>query len=174
MKLLLQLWKHVPFGKPIRAFMLRQINDEFLVGVTGVIFNKKNHILILKHTYRKTAWSLPGGYLQAKEHPREGLAREIKEETGFKVEVLKFLKSRTNRHGRLDLCYVGRYKSGTFKASEEVSNFRFVTLNNLPKLINDQYDQITQGLEMKKELDFEKRLDAVKNFVPNLFKRITH
>jgi hypothetical protein len=92
MKLLLKAWKHVPFGKTLRSLFLRTVNDQFLIGVTGVIFNNKNEILLLKHTYRKTAWSLPGGYLQASEHPREGLAREIKEGLVLKSKLLSILK----------------------------------------------------------------------------------
>lgn len=171
MSLLLKLWKHVPFGKKIRSFILRQANDQFLIGVTGVIFDKHNHVLLLKHTYRKTPWSLPGGYLQTKEHPREGIAREIKEETGFTVSIIKFIKSGTNRHGSIDLCYVGKYKSGTFKKSDEVSHYKFVPVSKLPKLIDDQYDQITEALKTKKTHDFNKRVKDIKNFVPNVLRK---
>jgi ADP-ribose pyrophosphatase YjhB (NUDIX family) len=155
----------------LRSFILRRTNDQFLIGVTGVIFNEKNQVLLLKHTYRKTAWSLPGGYLQANEHPREGLAREIKEETNFTVTVLKFIKSRTNREGRIDLCYFGKFKSGKFKKSAEVIDYRFVSPQELPKLLDDQYKQIKEGLETKKDHDFKRRLEAVSSFVPNLFQR---
>lgn len=171
MKLLLKAWKHVPFGKTLRSLFLRTVNDQFLIGVTGVIFNNKNEILLLKHTYRKTAWSLPGGYLQANEHPREGLAREIKEETNFNVKILKFIKSRTNREGRIDLCYFGKFKSGTFKKSEEVVNYKFVSPQDLPKLLDDQYKQIKEGVEAKKDHDFKRRVSAVTNFIPNMLQR---
>ena len=63
------------------------VQDQFLVGVTGVIFNEKNEVLLFKHTYRKQSWSLPGGYLKAGEHPAEALEREIKEESGLVVSA---------------------------------------------------------------------------------------
>jgi ADP-ribose pyrophosphatase YjhB (NUDIX family) len=172
MKLLLKAWKHIPFSKNLRTLFLRIVNDQFLIGVTGVIFNSNNKILLLKHTYRKTAWSLPGGYLQAKEHPREGLVREIKEETGFKVTVIKHLKTRTTRQGRIDICYFGKYQSGKFKKSDEVTKYKFVSATHLPKLIDDQYEQIEEALESKKEHDFRKNIQIVKNFVPTLLKKL--
>lgn len=172
MKTLLKIWKHVPFNKSLRTFFLRTINDQFLIGVTGVIFNDKNEILLLKHTYRKTAWSLPGGYLQAKEHPRQGLAREIKEETGFTVKIIKYIKTRTNNDGRIDLCYFGKYKSGRFKKSDEVIKYKFAPVSELPKLIDDQYEQIAEALATKKEHDFKKRIVIAKNFFPSLIKKI--
>ena len=67
---------------------MRRVNDQFLVGVTGIFFNDKNQVLLVKHSYRKKGrWSLLGGYLKAGEHPKEGLEREVLEETGYKVKA---------------------------------------------------------------------------------------
>ena len=76
---------HLP--KNTQLFAMRFLQDQFLIGVTGIILNDQKEILLFKHTYRSHSWSLPGGYLKAGEHPREGLEREIKEESGLVVSV---------------------------------------------------------------------------------------
>lgn len=174
MKYLLSLWKHLPIVKSVRLFLLRRINDHFLVGVTGVIFNHKNQVLIVKHTYRKVAWSLPGGYLQANEHPKLGLEREIFEETGFLVHIIRIITTKTDHQGRLDMSYFGEYVSGEFKKSQEVSHYRFVPLHKLPPLIDGQLEQILEGLKRKKNHDRQQRWHRMKKRFSHFYKTLTH
>jgi len=111
----------------------------FLVGVTGIVFNEKQEILLFKHTYRTHSWSLPGGYMGKGEHPREALEREIKEESGFVVSIDDSLKTRTDRDfARLDLCYTGVLIGGEFVATSEVSEYGYFALDKLPLLRKNQ------------------------------------
>ena len=88
MKILLaKLWKLLHLSKSTQLFAMRILQDQFLVGVTGIIFNDQNEVLLFKHTYRSHAWSLPGGYLKSGEHPTEGLEREIKEESNLVISA---------------------------------------------------------------------------------------
>ena len=92
---------------------MRVFQDQFLIGVTGIIFNEENKVLLFKHTYRQTQWSLPGGYIKSKEHPFEALEREIKEESGLIVSSDEQLKLRTDREtSRLDVTIIGKYIGG--------------------------------------------------------------
>jgi ADP-ribose pyrophosphatase YjhB (NUDIX family) len=118
---------------------MRVLQDQFLIGVTGVVLNKNNEILLLKHTYRGKGWSLPGGYLKGKEHPKEGLEREIKEETGLIVSIDHEMGIRTDREdARLDISCYGYFMGGTFTPSNEVSDAQFFSFNNLPLLPKSQ------------------------------------
>ena len=72
---LANIWKALHLPKGIQLQVMRLFQDQFLVGVTGIIFNENNEILVFKHSYRAHAWSLPGGYMKAGEHPREALER---------------------------------------------------------------------------------------------------
>lgn len=130
---------------------MRVLQDQFLIGVTGIIFNEKNEVLLLKHTYRQIPWSLPGGYMKGKEHPSEGLEREIKEESGFIVSVDDQLKIRTDRaSSRLDICLIGKYIGGEFKKSAEVSEGGFFSFENLPIISRNQLLFIQEALNLKK------------------------
>src|SRR3989344_3049495 len=103
--ILAKIWKALHLPKGMQLFVMRLFQDKFLVGVIGIILNEKKEILLFKHSYRSHAWSLPGGYLKSGEHPREGLEREIKEESGLVVSVDESLKTRTDRDSaRLDMC----------------------------------------------------------------------
>src|SRR5262245_10111755 len=132
MTLLAKIWLLFKFPKKIQLFIVRFLHDEFLVGVAGIIFNEKDEILLFKHTYREVKWGLPGGYIKAKEHPLEGLEREIEEESGFVVAIDEPLKIRTDREtARLEVVYIGTFLGGEFKKSDEVSEASFFTFENL-------------------------------------------
>jgi 8-oxo-dGTP diphosphatase len=70
-----------------REYPLRPI-----VGVGGVVFIG-DRVLLIKRRFEPLAgrWSLPGGALEVGETLAEGLAREMKEETGLDVEVGPFV-----------------------------------------------------------------------------------
>lgn len=148
---LLALWKKMNFSKHFQLGVIRLVQDQFLVGVTGLIFNEKNEVLLFKHTYRQRAWSLPGGYMNGKEHPKEALAREIKEESGFTVSIDWRMKVRTDREtARLDFSYIGTYIGGVFIASDEVSEAQFCSLQNLPPIRRDQLFLIEKAIEQRR------------------------
>lgn len=152
--LLISAWKILSLPKNLQIKAMRMTQDEFLIGVTGVILNAQKQILVCKHTYRgKSGWSLPGGYLKGKEHPKEGLAREIEEETGFIVRVDKQLRLRTDREtARIDISLIGSLVGGEFKASDEVSIAEFFEFEKLPLLRQDQLVLIKEVLADKPKI----------------------
>ncbi|KKQ98273.1 MAG: NUDIX hydrolase [Candidatus Woesebacteria bacterium GW2011_GWC1_43_10b] len=151
--LLLSFWKVLKLPYNLQLFIMRRLNDQFLVGATGIFLNDRNEILLFKHTYRNTnSWSLPGGYVKAKEHPKEGLEREVKEESGLVVSADERLKIRTDRDSaRLDITYVGTFIGGEFTPSKEVSKAAFFAFDSLPLLPKDQLIFIEKALEEKKK-----------------------
>lgn len=129
---------------------MRRMQSQFLVGVTGIIFNDDLEVLLFRHTYRQTEWSLPGGYLKGGEHPKEGLEREIEEETGLVVSADSQLKTRTDREtARLDICIIGQFIGGEFKGSHEVSEYGFFKFPNLPRIARNQSILIEKALREK-------------------------
>lgn len=149
--LLTKIWRALSLPKGIQLRIMRLFQDQFLIGVTGLIFNEKSEVLLFKHTYRQIPWSLPGGYSKSKEHPFESLEREIAEESGFVVSVDEQLRIRTDRDtSRLDVTVVGKYIGGEFRPSHEVSDFGFFTFDNLPKISKNQLLLIEHTLNAKK------------------------
>ena len=149
-KLLAKLWKVLNLLKKLQLAIMRFIQQQFLIGVTGVIINEKNQVLLFKHTYRQQEWSLPGGYLHVAEHPGVGLAREIFEESGFRVVVIEQLKTAADPdEARLDIACLGRFEGGTFTPSEEVSEYQFCDFSELPPLARSQKKLIKQAYELE-------------------------
>ncbi len=150
---LAKIWKALHLPKGLQLFIMRFVQDQFLVGVTGVIFNEKNEVLLFRHTYRAHAWSLPGGYMKAGEHPREALEREIKEESHLVVSIDDSLKTRTDRDtARLDMCYTGVLIGGDFVPSHEVVEYGFFSQDTLPLLRKNQVFLIDEALKQRQQL----------------------
>lgn len=149
-KLLLAIWNFLRLPTNIQLFVMRKVNDQFLIGVTGIFFDDKNRILLFKHTYRgNNHWSLPGGYVKAKEHPKEGIEREIKEESGLIVSADERLKIRTDRKtARLDIVYTGKFIGGIFTPSAEVKEIAFFSFEELPVIPKDQLIFISKAYEL--------------------------
>ncbi|MFA6981903.1 MAG: NUDIX domain-containing protein [Patescibacteria group bacterium] len=150
--LLAKLWKALHLSKNLQLQIMRIFQSRFLVGVTGIIFNDQNEVLLFKHTYRSHAWSLPGGYLKSGEHPAEALEREIKEESGLVVSVDESLKTRTDRDSaRLDMCYIGILIGGDFIPTHEVSEYGFYSQDKLPLLRKKKVFLIDKALKQRTE-----------------------
>ena len=66
----------------------REYPSRPMVGVGGIVF-VGGKVLLIKRRFEPLAgrWSLPGGALEVGETLAEGLAREMKEETGLDVQV---------------------------------------------------------------------------------------
>ena len=88
-------------------------------------------------------WSIPGGVLDLGEKLRDGVAREVREETGLNVEVGPVLdvfdsifpdgQGRTQYHYVL-IDYLCRLRSGTLAAASDVSAARWARPEELHSL----------------------------------------
>lgn len=78
--------------------MAEEINTDWGRSVAGVVV-RDGKVLLARHTYGngKGLLIIPGGYIKYGETPEEAVMREISEETGVEVDVLKLLGVRFNR-----------------------------------------------------------------------------
>lgn len=60
------------------------------VSVKGIVF-EEDYVWLRKN--ERNEWELPGGKIDSGEQPEETVAREIKEELGFDIEVKDVIKS---------------------------------------------------------------------------------
>lgn len=89
---LLWLWKSAPFPLWLRRLFLRLVTPCFLIGALAIVEDEQERVLMVKHTYRsERPWGLPGGWIQSAETVAQGVAREVREETGLEVAVGRVL-----------------------------------------------------------------------------------
>lgn len=87
-------------------------------------------------------WNLPGGFLEADEHPCLGARREVLEETGFEVELVALLGiyighwdadgDLTRAHHSLNVAYRARIVGGAWTPNKESTEMAFFAAGDLP------------------------------------------
>src|ERR1700704_2419540 len=71
----------------------REYPERPLVGVGGVIVDQGRALLIRRGSEPLLGeWSIPGGMLELGETLEEGVARELREETGLAVRVIELIE----------------------------------------------------------------------------------
>lgn len=141
---LLKFWGDLPLPPFLRWWMVLAGVRKFPVGVAAVVRDDDGRVLLFHHTYRgRYPWGLPTGWLETGEDPGEAIAREIEEETGLQVADARILMARSARDvRRLDLVYTCRVAGGEFRPSAEVSEAAWFALDELPPMLETQYDMI--------------------------------
>jgi ADP-ribose pyrophosphatase YjhB (NUDIX family) len=90
----------------------------------------------------KGYWSLPGGVLKSGELLQDGVRREVKEETGVRVQPLGvgevFERLCKDRRGRLEYHYVlvdylCRPVDGRLRAADDATSARWIPLEDLDR-----------------------------------------
>lgn len=105
--------------------------------MVGVI--KDDEILLLKQSYiYKNSRVLVSGYVGIDEKAEETVYREVFEETGIKVNNIKFLGTDYIKGKEiLMLCYFANYESGEIIKSNEVEGLSFEKLSNALELMEE-------------------------------------
>jgi 8-oxo-dGTP diphosphatase len=80
-------------GKFPKVTSSREYPERPIVGVGGVIIEDGRALLIRRGSEPlRGEWSIPGGTLELGESLQEGVARELREETGLSVRVLELIE----------------------------------------------------------------------------------
>lgn len=105
----------------------------FTIGVFGLIFNEKAEVLLC-HRRDYDLWNLPGGKLESKETPWEGVIREVKEETGLDVEVVKLtgIYSKSTEKDEIVFSFLCEIIGGELTLNKEADKIEYFRLKNIP------------------------------------------
>jgi mutator protein MutT len=115
--------------------MQREFPQAPLVGVGAVIVQDGQVLLVQRgRDPMRGHWTLPGGVLEVGESLAEGVAREVREETGLEVEVLELVELLDRIHresGRVRFHYViadylCRVTDGKLQAASDADAVRWV------------------------------------------------
>jgi ADP-ribose pyrophosphatase YjhB (NUDIX family) len=59
------------------------------VGVRGAVFDTAGRILMVREVIDENRWTLPGGWADVNQTPAQSVAREVFEESGYRVRAVK-------------------------------------------------------------------------------------
>jgi len=125
-----------------RRFMTAA-HDRFLVGVTGLGIDARGRVLLARHRFGAPQWRFLGGFLAPRERVEDGLVREIREETGLRIEVGPILEVVTGyKWARVELVFAYRVTGGTETLSGEVAELAWFAPDALPDVRADQRGMI--------------------------------
>jgi ADP-ribose pyrophosphatase YjhB (NUDIX family) len=116
-----------------------------VIGVGAIIFDAAGRVLLIERGKPPAAgqWSVPGGKLERGEPLAQGVAREVREETGLVVEVGAFacvVERIAADYHFVILDYFARVIGGELCAGSDARAARFVDRDELASL------PLTEGL----------------------------
>jgi len=125
---------------------------------------KDNKLLLTKRTVGKLLeggkYALPGGHLDRDEDTKQGVLRELKEETGYEGKIISLFRiiDKPDRKGEdrqnVDFVYLIEAGEKTSDPDDEVSEVKWFSLNNLPDenhIAFDHWETIQLYLDKKKK-----------------------
>lgn len=110
----------------------------------GALVERDGDLLLVKRAIEpyRGCWDIPGGFLEADEHPEVGAIREVREETGLSVEITDLFGIYMGRYSydhRGDYClniyYSARVVSGTERPSDDAAGLAWFSPDELPGMI---------------------------------------
>jgi 8-oxo-dGTP diphosphatase len=151
--------------------MEREYPQRPLVGVGAVVVDAGRVLLVRRGSEPlKGHWTLPGGALEVGESLAEGVAREVREETGLEVEPIELIEvlDRIHREGErvryhyVIADYLCRLMGGELQAASDADAVRWVERaewNSHSALIVDPVTVrvIERGWQREQELRSERR-----------------
>jgi 8-oxo-dGTP diphosphatase len=88
----------------------------------------------------KGYWDLPGGFCRYGEHPEEAVRREVEEELGVGIEIIRLFEIFVGRYGKegafiMDCNYLSRLKSDKFTPASDIDSCQWFHFTALPRRI---------------------------------------
>lgn len=109
------------------------MKPSFAIGVFAIIKDENNRVLLcLRNDYN--FWNLPGGVLEDGEAPWQGVIREVKEETGLDVEVVKLIGIYPKQDkNEIVFSFECKVIGGEITLNEEAKDIQYFSYDTLPK-----------------------------------------
>lgn len=114
-------------------------------GITAdAVILKDDSIVLVKRKNDpfKGFWALPGGFVEYGETVEDAVKREVREETGLGVEILKLVgvysdPERDPRGHTITVVFLCRQVDGVLHADSDAKAADYHSLSNLPELAFD-------------------------------------
>ena len=128
------------------------------IGTSALIVDAEKRVLLTRRT-DNGQWCLPGGAMEPGESVQEACAREVWEETGLHVEVLRLLGVYSdpnrvivypdgNKVHIVALSFETKITGGELGLSNETTEFGYFTLEEASKMdmIGNHFERVRDGM----------------------------
>ncbi|WP_243725934.1 NUDIX domain-containing protein [Actinomadura rubrisoli] len=130
--------------------LVRLRHRTFLVYAAGIVRDDQGRVLVLRHRLwpEHRAWGLPGGYVNPRERLEDGVAREVREETGLEVEVTSPpVQILSGFEFRVEVYYAAKPTGGRLELqTAEILEARWCAADELPAEMPDQHRELIATL----------------------------
>lgn len=100
----------------------------------AVVLNNEGKILLIKGPRR--GWEFPGGVIELGETIEDGIIREVKEESGIDIEVIRFCGIYQNIQANVcATCWLAKATGGKPQTSSESLDVGFFTLEEVLNMV---------------------------------------
>ncbi len=112
-----------------------------IVGVAGIILDQQGHILMVRRAQGidyAGLWCIPCGYVEYEEDVRDGVMREVKEETGLDILPGEVFAVHSNFHNprqhTVGIWFCCTVTGGIPAAGDDADEVGWFSANNIPSL----------------------------------------
>jgi len=131
-------------------------------SVNGIVFSPDRGEILLIKRRDVPVWALPGGGIDANETPEQAVLREMEEETGYTVSLVRKIAEYTplNRLARFTHFFECQITSGSPILTAETQGVSFFSLEEIPPLPPPYPDWISDACQKNAPL-FKKKILSV-------------
>ncbi|WP_420422506.1 NUDIX hydrolase [Simkania sp.] len=132
-------------------------------SVNGILFSKDRSQILLIKRRDVPVWVLPGGGIEAGESPESAVLREMEEETGLKVKIIRKIAEYTPlcRLARFTHFYECETVEGSLQTGDETRDIKFFSLKELPKKLPPPYPDWIKDAASSKPFLLKKEITSV-------------
>ena len=131
------------------------MKPQFTIGAFAIIFDEQGRVLLC-HRTDHDLWNLPGGTVEETESPVVTVKREVKEETGFDVEIVRPVGVYSkNYKNDIVFAFVCKIVSGKTTANFEADKIEYFAPSKLPlNTLPHHVERIEDALKNSNEVFF--------------------
>ena len=105
-----------------------------IVSAACIVLNDEDKILLIKGP--KRGWEMPGGQVELGEPLYDAAIREVKEESGADIEIIRFCCIFQNTKSSIvNTLFLARYTGGTLQTSDESLEVGFFTYDEVMNMV---------------------------------------
>ncbi|MGZ9586715.1 NUDIX hydrolase [Paenibacillus marinisediminis] len=132
-----------------------------LMGAAAIILDTEGRVLLVKHSYGKCNWEIPGGKSEQNESAQDTARREVEEEIGLHVQVGPltgvYYDPQYDMHHYAFICTLSEEQMPQ-PTSPEIIECGYFSIDDLPRPLSD--------------FTYQRIQDALNRGNPNLFHTI--